>query len=128
MPTKFNVVAKRNPSDPTAPAKYYPSVVSGGRITLRQLARQISDISTVSSLDTMAVLEGLLTIIPREIADGNIVELGDFGSFRLRVQSEGSATAEAVNATHITNIKPLFSPGKKKKKTLNNADFEKASS
>jgi predicted histone-like DNA-binding protein len=128
MPTKYNVIPKRNPRNPTAPQRYYPSVVTGGRLTLRQLARQISEMSTVSTMDTMAVLEGLLTVIPREITNGNIVELGEFGSFRLRVQSEGADTANAVNASYITNIKPLFAPGKEFKKTLNNAEFEKASS
>ncbi len=128
MPTKYNVIPKRNPRDPNAPPKYYPSVVAGGRITLRQLARQIAEISTVSTVDTVAVLEALLTIIPREIADGNIVELGDFGSFRLRVQSNGADTAEAVSAGNITNVKPLFAPGKEFKKALNNTDFEKAAS
>ncbi len=79
----------------------------------------------MSSVDTTAVLEALLTIIPREIANGNIVELGDFGSFRLRVQSTGAETAEAVSAKSITNVKPLFAPGKEFKKALSNADFVK---
>lgn len=128
MPTKYNVIPKRNPRDPNAPPKYYPSVVAGGRITLRQLARQIAEISTVSTVDTMAVLEGLLTIIPREIADGNIVELGDFGSFRLRIKSEGAETAGSVTANSIINILPRFVPGKEFKQVLNTARFEKASS
>lgn len=96
-------------------------------MTLRNLADQIADISTVSSLDTLAVLEGLLKIIPREIAKGNIVELGDLGSFRVRIKSEGSDTAEEVNATNIVNILPHFVPGKLFKKTLRMADFEKGS-
>lgn len=128
MPTKYNVIPKRNPRDPNAPPKYYPSVVTGGRVTLRDLADQIAEISTVSSIDTMAVLEALLKIIPREIAKGNIVELGGVGSFRVRVKSEGSDTAEEVNATNITNILPRFVPGKDFKKALNNAEFQKASS
>ncbi len=41
MPTKYNVVSKRNPADPSAPLKYYPSVIAGGRITLRQLANRL---------------------------------------------------------------------------------------
>ena len=45
--------------------------------------------------------------------------------FRLRIQADGSLTAETVNATNITNIKPLFSPGKEFKKALNNAEFQK---
>lgn len=46
-----------------------------GRKTLRQMAERISQISTVSSADTMAALEALLTTIPQELAAGNIVEL-----------------------------------------------------
>ena len=86
MSTKYTVIARRKPGDPTAPEKYYPSVKSSGRITLRQLSKQIAEISTVSSVDTLAVLEALLTLIPREISNGNIVNLGDFGTFRLRIQ------------------------------------------
>ena len=81
MTVKFNVVERGNPSNPAAPKKFYPSIESSGRKTMRQLAGQISQISTVSSVDTMAVLEGLLTIIPQELSAGNIVELGDFGNF-----------------------------------------------
>lgn len=128
MPTKYNVIPKRNPRDPNAPPKYYPSVVTGGRVTLRDLADEIAEISTVSSIDMLAVLEALLKIIPREIAKGNIVELGGVGSFRVRIKSEGSDTAEEVNATNITNILPRFVPGKDFKKALNDAEFQKASS
>ena len=38
-----------------------------------------------------AVLEAIVWIVPKEVANGNIVELGDFGSFRLRIKSEGNA-------------------------------------
>lgn len=127
MSTKYNVVARINPSDRTAPAKYYPSVKSTGRVTLRQLSSQIAEISTVSSVDTMAVLEALLTIIPREISNGNIVELGDFGSFFLRTKSEGSDTPEEVSAANITKTLPQFRPGKEFTQVLNNTRYEKLS-
>ncbi len=81
MSATYNVIARGNPGDANAPKKYYPSFKSNGRVTLRQLPKQIAEISTVSSVDTMAVLEALLTIIPREIAAGNIIQLGEFGSF-----------------------------------------------
>jgi hypothetical protein len=64
--------------------------------------------------------------MPTKYADGNIVELGDFAS--LWILSDGADTAEAVNASNISNILPRFVPGKEFKKTLNNTDFEKASS
>jgi predicted histone-like DNA-binding protein len=126
MTVKYNVVERGNPSKPADPKKYYPSIVSSGRLTLRQLAGEISRISTVSSADTMAVLEALLSTIPSELAKGNIVELGDFGNFWLKSTSEGCDTAEAVRAAQIGGVLPRFNPGKEFKKVLDAIDFEKA--
>ena len=39
-------------------------------MTLRQLTQRISQMCTVSSPDTMAVLEYMLTIIPQELTEG----------------------------------------------------------
>ena len=125
MSTKYNVITRRKPGDPTAPEKYYPSIKSSGRVTLRQLSKQIAEISTVSSVDTMAVLEALLTLIPREIANGNIVSLGDFGTFRLRIQSEGADSPEEVTAKNIKRVLPLFTPGKEFKQALSTTEFTK---
>ena len=126
MTVKFNVVERGNPSNLAAPKKFYPSIASSGRKTMRELAGQIAQISTVSSVDTMAVLEALLTIIPQELVAGNIVELGDFGNFWLKANADGADTAEAVRATQIKRILPRFNPGKEFKRTLESVNFEKA--
>jgi predicted histone-like DNA-binding protein len=126
MTVKYNVVERGNPSNPTAPKKFYPSIESSGRKTLRQMAARISEISTVSSADTMAVLEALLTVIPQELAAGNIVELGDFGNFWLRADSEGAETAADVHASNIKGVLPRFNAGKEFKKVLDAIEFEKA--
>lgn len=125
MSVKYNVVERGNPSNREAPKKFYASVVSSGRKTLRQMAGRISQISTVSSTDTMAVLEALLNVIPEELAAGNVVELGDFGNFWLKANSEGSETAEEVRKGNITNLMPRFNAGKEFKKVLATVDFEK---
>lgn len=125
MTVKYNVVQRGNPSNREAPKKFYPSVASTGRKTLRQMAGRISEISTVSSTDTMAVLEALLKTIPQELADGNIVELGDFGNFWLKANSDGVDTAEEVRATQITTLLPRFNPGKEFKKALATVEYEK---
>ncbi|GAB4506900.1 MAG: hypothetical protein Fur0017_31530 [Anaerolineales bacterium] len=126
MTVKYNVVERGNPSNKEAPKKFYPSIESSGRKTLRQMAERISQISTVSTADTMAVLEALLTTIPQELAAGNIVELGDFGNFWLRSDSEGADTAEAVRSSQINSVLPRFNPGKEFKKVLDTIEFEKA--
>ena len=55
-----------------------------------------------------------------------IIELGDFGSFRLRIQNEGAGTPEEVTAHNIKKVLPLFSPGKEFKQVLANTEFSKA--
>jgi predicted histone-like DNA-binding protein len=102
MTVKYTVVARGNPGDPEAPKKYYPQVKSSGKVTLRQLAERIAEISTVSTVDTVAVLEALLTVIPQGLAEGRIVNLGDFRSFNLRIRGQGAGTPEEVTAHNIT--------------------------
>lgn len=126
MSVKYNVVERGNPAKPEAPKKYYPSIASSGRVTLRQLAQEIAKISTVSSADTMAVLEALLSTIPQELLRGNVIELGDFGNFWLKANSEGADTPDSVRASQITTLMPRFNPGKEFKKVLDTIEFEKA--
>lgn len=128
MTVKFNIVERRNPGDPSAPNKYYPSIQSTGRKTLRQLSQRIADNSTVGRTDVLAVLDAMLYVIPQELADGNIVELGDFGSFWLRTNSEGQENAGDVRPSHITNTLPRFTPGPEFKQALDKIKYAKASS
>ncbi len=81
MSVKYNIVERGNPSDTSAPKKYYPSAVASGKTSLRAVAKRAAEMSTVSMPDTVAVIEALLVIIPDEMGKGNIVKLGDFGSF-----------------------------------------------
>ena len=91
------------------------------------IAKSINSMSTVSSVDTAAVLEAFLSVVPDQLADGKIVELGDFGTFRVSVSSEGAEQPESVNARNITDVRVLFSPGKRFKQILNTAEFQKIS-
>ena len=125
MPIKFNVVERGNPARPDAPKKYYPSIQSSGRMTLRELAEMASDRSTLSTADMMAAVESFLAIIPEALVSGKVVELGDFGNFWLRFTSEGMDTAEEVRGKHVRSLIPRFMPGKRFRQVLSAAKFEK---
>ncbi|MBK8433429.1 MAG: HU family DNA-binding protein [Chloroflexi bacterium] len=125
MSIKYNVVARKNPRDQEAPPKYYPSIQSTGRTSVRQLAERMAEISTLSTIDTMAAIEAFLQVVPQELTKGNIVDLGDFGSFWLRTKSDGTEVESEVKKTQIGFIKPQFRPGKEFQKVLNNAEFKK---
>jgi len=127
MPIKFSVTPKKDPRDQNAAPKYYAIVKSEGRSDTNAVAKSINRMSTVSSVDTAAVLEAFLTIVPEELASGRIVELGDFGTFRVSVSSEGEEKAENVTARNITDVRVLFSPGKRFMQALDGAEFQKES-
>jgi predicted histone-like DNA-binding protein len=125
MSVKYHIIARGKPADPSAPKKYYASVKSSGRVTVFDIAEEISRMSTVSSIDLVAMLEAFLVTIPQKLAEGKIVDLGEFGSFRLRVQSEGSDLPEEVSARNIKRAFARFSPGKRFRQVLRNITFQK---
>ena len=127
MAVNYKPVPKKNPAQQAEPAKYYAQVVSSGEMTVRQLAKQITAISTVSSADTMAVIEAFLEVVPQALADGKIVRLGDFGSFSLAVNSEGSVDALTLSKNQIKKVSVRFRPGKEFTKVTSTAEFTKVS-
>ena len=125
MSIKYNVVERGRPGRPDAPKKYYPSIQSTGRVTMRQLAKEASDMSTLSTADMMAAIEACLTLIPEHLAKGHVVELGDFGNFWLRFSAEGAESPAEVRGDQITRLIPRFIPGKEFKRVLSLAKFDK---
>ena len=125
MTIKFNIVERGRPGHSEAPKKYYPSIQSTGRVSLRGLAERASDRCSLTTADMMAAIESLLVIIPDELAQGNIVELGAFGNFWLRSSAEGIEDAEKVRGDQITTLIPRFNPGKRFKHILRQVTFEK---
>ena len=125
MPVQYNTVERGNPARPEFGIKFYPSIQSTGRVTQRDLAEEISEMTSLSRVDIMAAIECLLLIIPRELIKGNIVELGDFGNFWLRPTSEGAETAEQVSGEQITNLMARFNAGKEFKRVLGSVTFKK---
>ena len=125
MTVKFTTTPKKDPRNLEAAPKYYAIVKSDGRADTNVIAKSINSMSTISSADTAAVLEAFLTVVPDKLADGKIVELGDFGTFRVSVSSEGAELAEQVTARSITDTKVIFTPGKRFKQMLGTIEFQK---
>ena len=125
MSVKFNIVERGNPSNREAPKKFYPSIQSSGRVSTREMAEMAAQRSTLSTMDMMAAIESFMAIIPEQLTKGNIVELGEFGSFWLRTTADGAETVEEVRANQVTSILPRFIPGKQFKRTLDGIEFSK---
>lgn len=125
MTLKFNVIPRKNPLNKDAAPKYYASVASDGELTLRQLAKRVSETSSFSEGDLMGILVTILKIIPDALADGKIVRLGDLGSLRVAVRSDGSDDEKKVTVNNIRSANIVFTPGKDLKDAVNTFKFEK---
>ena len=122
---KLKFLKRKNPNDLTAPEKYYAAAVSEGSINLNRLAEKIAYQSTLTPGDCYNVLSALEKNIIEELNDGRIVRLGELGTFRLSVSSEGSDTLENTHSGMVKKARILFRPAKGLRKMLRNLDFRK---
>ena len=125
MPIEYSLTERGNPSDPKAPKKFYAAAKSTGETTVRGLAKRISDISTVSTVDVMAVLEAFFQTVPDEMAQGRIVRFGDFGSFYTTLQGSGAASEKEFSSALVTTVKVSFRPGKLFAQAMQGAELKR---
>jgi predicted histone-like DNA-binding protein len=123
--SKYKVIQLVNPRDPQAAKRYYARLVNTGEITLRELSEMIADISTVSRVDVMAVLEAFVMLMSRQLRNGRTVRLGSLGSFALSGSSMGHLKKEEVNSNSIKSVKVIFRPGKEILESLKGIKFTK---
>lgn len=123
----YKVIQKRNPQDKegTQPKKFYAKIDQTGQVTLAQLAKQIEQRSTVSRADIQAVLISLTEVTKEALENGQIVRLGELGSVRLSIKSEGKYTEKEVTADTIKGAKIVFTPSVELKKITRDLKFSK---
>jgi len=125
MSIKFSVHEKVNPKDMTAPRKFYPIARSAGEITLKKISQRIAAMSTVNSADVLAVLNLLEQVMIEEVAEGNIIRLGEFGSFSVSISGTGEAKPEEVTAGNVTSASLNFRPGEELSNLMLTLKYEK---
>lgn len=123
MPVFYNKVKRGNPLDRTAPEKWYAVLKSIGRIGEKEVAKQVSDETTLNPKEAEMALSQFQKILVRSLLDGHTVQLGDWGSFQLTCNSNGSETKKEVGAGNIKNLNIRFTPGKELKDSIAKASF-----
>ncbi len=125
MSVNYKSIARRNPSDPSAPEKYYASVANKGVTDLNKLSQLLADGSTTRKADVYAVLVGLVEEIKKELSEGRMVKLGGLGSFAIGVNSEGADTPDEVSVNHIIRRKIKYRASSDLKTMLRGLKFHK---
>lgn len=126
MPIKIKVIQRGEPGvTGGGQKKSYASPVMDGELTLPGLTKAIEKICTVSGADIRAVLYALVDVAVDSLADGTIVRLGDLGSLRISISSEGKATEKEVTGDAIKGVSVIFTPGPRIREMLATAKFQK---
>jgi predicted histone-like DNA-binding protein len=105
--------------------KFYATPVLGREVTLEALTRAIERKSTLSGADIRAVLYAMVEQAADGLAEGRVIRLGDLGSLRITLSSDGRDTPEEVTSSAIRRTGVIFTPGKKMQDMLKTARFTK---
>lgn len=106
---KYKMIQRANPQDRTQ-IKWYAAPVNEGRVTQREIAADIVELSSLSRGDISNVIESLITIVPRYLMLGRSVNLGDLGTLRISFGSEGVDDKEQFVPSMIKGVKVVFTP------------------
>ena len=121
----YSVSPRINPRDKEAAPKYYGHVQASGDIDLREMAERIQETCTVHKSDVFAVLVALEDVITDALKSGEIVRLGDLGTFQIGISSKGAETEKDYSDTLIKKARINFRPGSALVGILTNLSFQK---
>ena len=107
----YSVAPRINPRDKEAAPKYYGRVQANGDVNVREMSERIQQSCMVHKADVQAVLLALEDVIIDALKGGEIVRLGDLGTFQIGISSKGAETEEDYDASLIKKARINFRPG-----------------
>ncbi|WP_242085199.1 HU family DNA-binding protein [Aestuariivivens sediminis] len=105
--------------------RWYASGFSRGRCDIHRLTQSIGQMSTMSPADVHGVIYALIDATITELKAGKIVEIGDFGTLKIKIRSKGVESQAEVNRKIIKTSEILFTPGRPMRQMLAELDYEK---
>ena len=121
----YSVSPRINPSEKSAPPRYYGHVQANGDISIREMSERIQATCTVTKADVYAVLVALEDVIIDALRNGEIVRLLDLGTLQVGISSKGAMTEEEYDESLITKTRINFRPGVALTGMLSSLTFQK---
>lgn len=121
----FTTVLRKNMMEKDKPDLYYALAKSNGEVDIDEIAERIQRSSTVNWADVLCVLRALLTEMIESFKKGEMVRLGDMGTFYVTLRSSGVLTMKEVKENVILGARVRFRPGKEIKKAMKALAYSK---
>ena len=122
---KYSVIPRINPRDRESEPKFYAQARMSGEVSLREMCDRIQQSCTVTKADVHAVLVAMEDVFIDALKGGEIIRLGDLGTFRVSLSSKGSLTEKEYTSSLITKSRIIFRPGSVLSDALTNLSFSK---
>ena len=100
------------PLGQTQQSKYFPVLAGGQTVNFRKLCQEISNSTTCTSSDVIAVLDAFVQRLSNHLSAGNRVSIDHFGSFMARLKTEAPIqyTADKTIARNLRFTGVNFMP------------------
>ena len=121
----YSVSPRINPRDRETEPKFYGHVQARGDINLREMAERIQQTCTVHKSDVFAVLVALEDVITEALKGGEIVRLGDLGTFQIGISSKGALKEEDWDESLIQKARINFRPGNALMNAISGLSFQR---
>ena len=121
----YSVVPRINPREKNDPPKYYAQAQASGDVNIREMSERIQQTCTVTKADVYAVLVSMEDVIIDALKSGEIVRLGDLGTFQIGISSKGAVTEEDYDESLIKKAHINFRPGIALSNILTSLSFKK---
>ena len=108
MAVFYNKMQRKNPSKPAEPAKWYPVLRRVEMMKEKDVARHISDETTLNPKEAEMAISQLKKVLIAALLNGQSVQLGDWGTFHLTLSSEGVATEAEVSPAQVKKVKRIL--------------------
>ena len=93
--------------------KYVARVFMGRRVGRDALAAEICNMCTASEADVLLVLRALEDVVARHIADGHVVNMGEFGTVYPVIHATVVDRPEEVKVSTIQSVGVRFMPNRR---------------
>ena len=115
-----------NPSDENAVLKWYPRVKTLNQASEKEVARMISDETTLNPKEAEMALAQMSKVALILLKSGRSVRLGDWGSISVTVSAKGADTEEDCGPKNITKVVPHVKFSKEFLASLQQVTFQNA--
>lgn len=124
MAQNYVIMARKNLLKPEEAPKYYAVARSGKRVSVKEVCKRITERSSYSKGELEGCIGEFLLEIVNVLEEGNIVQMGDLGNFRMSLKTgTPTATEKEFKAYCIEKGKVLFHPGSDLQKLCKAMDF-----